>query len=99
MVKAAPVTQADLDAVDAVVFGGSGDDSVLDPGAWQQTAIDALQRTIDARKPAWASCYGFQALSRALSKNDGVKARAAASLGLERNAFRYKLKKYGLLDR
>lgn len=39
-----------------------------------------------------------QALSRALATNDGVKARAAASLGLERNAFRYKLKKYGIDD-
>ena len=37
-----------------------------------------------------------RALRRALARNGGVKAQAAASLGLERNAFRYKLKKYGI---
>ena len=37
-----------------------------------------------------------RALRRALQRHDGVKAQAAASLGLERNAFRYKLKKYGI---
>ena len=37
-----------------------------------------------------------RALRRALARADGVKAHAAASLGLERNAFRYKLSKYGI---
>ena len=37
-----------------------------------------------------------RALRRALARADGVKAHAAASLGLERNAFRYKLNKYGI---
>lgn len=37
-----------------------------------------------------------RALRRALSRHQGVKAHAGASLGLERNAFRYKLKKYGI---
>ncbi|MCB9671674.1 MAG: sigma-54-dependent Fis family transcriptional regulator [Alphaproteobacteria bacterium] len=45
---------------------------------------------------AWLEGLELQALERALEAHDGVKARAAASLGLERNAFRYKLKKYGL---
>jgi DNA-binding NtrC family response regulator len=35
-------------------------------------------------------------LRRTLLRHDGVKARAAASLGMERNSFRYKLKKYGI---
>ena len=35
-------------------------------------------------------------LVRALHRTGGVKAHTAASLGLERNALRYKLKKYGL---
>ena len=39
-----------------------------------------------------------RALRRALSRHQGVKAHAGASLGLERNAFRYKLKKYGIED-
>ncbi|MEZ4235433.1 MAG: sigma 54-interacting transcriptional regulator [Myxococcota bacterium] len=37
-----------------------------------------------------------RALRRALARADGVKAHAAASLGIERNAFRYKLNKYGI---
>jgi len=47
---------------------------------------------------AWLEGLEEQALRRALVDHDGVKARAAASLGLERNAFRYKLKKYGIAD-
>ena len=37
-----------------------------------------------------------RALRRALTRANGVKAHAAATLGLERNAFRYKLNKYGI---
>ena len=44
----------------------------------------------------WLEGLEERALRRALTRHDGVKARAAASLGLERNAFRYKLKKYGI---
>jgi len=44
----------------------------------------------------WLEALEERALRRALHRQDGVKARAAASLGLERNAFRYKLKKYGI---
>jgi DNA-binding NtrC family response regulator len=44
----------------------------------------------------WLESLEERALRRALAVHDGVKARAAASLGLERNAFRYKLKKYGI---
>jgi DNA-binding NtrC family response regulator len=44
----------------------------------------------------WLESLEERALRRALDVHDGVKARAAASLGLERNAFRYKLKKYGI---
>ncbi len=46
----------------------------------------------------WLEGLEERALRRALTAHDGVKARAAASLGLERNAFRYKLKKYGIED-
>jgi DNA-binding NtrC family response regulator len=44
----------------------------------------------------WLEALEERALRRALDRQDGVKARAAAALGLERNAFRYKLKKYGI---
>ncbi|MCB9778916.1 MAG: sigma-54-dependent Fis family transcriptional regulator [Alphaproteobacteria bacterium] len=39
-----------------------------------------------------------RALRRAMHRAGGVKAHAAAALGLERNAFRYKLNKYGIGD-
>jgi len=44
----------------------------------------------------WLEGLEERALRRALERNDGVKARAAQSLGLERTAFRYKLKKHGI---
>ncbi len=44
----------------------------------------------------WLEALEERALRRALARHDGVKARAAASLGLERTALRYKLKKYGI---
>ncbi|MEQ1508270.1 MAG: sigma-54 dependent transcriptional regulator [Myxococcota bacterium] len=46
----------------------------------------------------WLEALEERALKRALDRHDGIKARAAAALGLERNAFRYKLKKYGIED-
>jgi DNA-binding NtrC family response regulator len=44
----------------------------------------------------WLEGIEERALRRALTRHDGVKAQAATSLGLERTAFRYKLKKYGI---
>jgi len=44
----------------------------------------------------WLEGLEERALRRALDHHAGIKARAAASLGLERNAFRYKLQKYGI---
>ncbi|NOY28027.1 MAG: sigma-54-dependent Fis family transcriptional regulator [Oligoflexia bacterium] len=42
----------------------------------------------------WLEGLEERALRRALARHDGVKARAAASLGIERTALRYKVKKY-----
>ena len=47
---------------------------------------------------AWMEQVEERVLRRALERAGGVKAQAAAMLGLERNAFRYKLKKYGIPD-
>ncbi len=44
----------------------------------------------------WLEGLEESALRRALTRHDGVKAAAAVSLGLERTALRYKLKKYGI---
>jgi len=46
----------------------------------------------------WLEGLEERALRRALARHDDVKAHAARSLGLERTALRYKLKKYGIED-
>jgi GMP synthase (glutamine-hydrolysing) len=52
--------------MDAVFFGGSGAYSVLDDVQWIRDGLDALRCVLDARVPAWASCFGFQGLAVAL---------------------------------
>jgi len=47
-------------------FGGSGAYSVLDTHGWVRGMLDFLVRVVDARVPAWASCFGFQGLALAL---------------------------------
>ena len=54
-----------LDAVDAVLLGGSGDYSVASEGAWLDRTLDGLRRLLDRSQPVFASCWGFQALARA----------------------------------
>lgn len=51
---------------DAIFYGGSGAYSVLDPMPWIQATIDTLLRTLDLGLPAYASCFGFHGLARAL---------------------------------
>lgn len=63
---ATPLDAALLDSADVFFFGGSGAYSVLDTHAWVRNMLDFLCRVVDARKPAWASCYGFQGLALAL---------------------------------
>jgi GMP synthase (glutamine-hydrolysing) len=55
-----------LASADVFFFGGSGAYSVLDTHAWVKNMLGFLCRVVDARKPAWASCFGFQGLSLAL---------------------------------
>lgn len=47
-------------------FGGSGKYSVLDAHGWVQDMLGFLVRVVDAKVPAWASCFGFQGLALAL---------------------------------
>ncbi len=55
-----------LASADVFFFGGSGAYSVLDTHGWVGGMLDFLLRVVDARKPAWASCFGFQGLALAL---------------------------------
>ena len=59
-------TRAALDRVDMVLLGGSGDYSVAAGGDWLPAALDTMRELHDWSKPTFASCWGFQAMARAL---------------------------------
>ena len=49
-----------------VLLGGSGDYSVAQGGDWLPAALEAMRELHDGNKPTFASCWGFQAMARAL---------------------------------
>ncbi len=51
---------------DVVLLGGSGDYSAAGEGEWLERILDGLRTLYDNGKPTFASCWGFQAFSRAL---------------------------------
>lgn len=55
-----------LASVDAVFFGGSGAYSVLDDHPWIDQMLAALIDAVESGFPAYASCFGFQGLARAM---------------------------------
>lgn len=55
-----------LQRADAVLIGGSGDHSVVRGGPWLSGALGAMELLYDQSIPTFASCWGFQALARAL---------------------------------
>ena len=59
-------SDAALQDVDAVFFGGSGAYSVLDDIDWIKATLDLLLRVVDMKLPAYASCFGFQGLALAM---------------------------------
>ncbi|MCP3902190.1 MAG: type 1 glutamine amidotransferase [Planctomycetes bacterium] len=59
-------TLRELDKVDIVLLGGSGDYSVATGGPWLDLAMEAMRELADFSKPTFASCWGFQAMVRAL---------------------------------
>ncbi len=62
-------TPAQLDAVDIVLLGGSGDYSVSKGGDWLKPALDVMRQLHGMSKPTFASCWGFQAFAQALGGN------------------------------
>ncbi len=60
------LTAARLDAVDAVLIGGSGNYSAAGQSEWLEGVMSDLRQLHAQRKPTFASCWGFQALGRAL---------------------------------
>ena len=59
-------SKSQLDAVDIVLLGGSGDYCVSSGGAWLEPALDAMRQLHGSSKPTFASCWGFQAMAQAL---------------------------------
>ncbi len=55
-----------LNRVDMVLLGGSGHYSAAGEGAWLDQAMESLREVYDLAKPTFASCWGFQAMARAL---------------------------------
>ena len=56
----------DLAQADVVLLGGSGDYSAVGESDWLHRALDAMRGLHDTKKPTFASCWGFQAMARAM---------------------------------
>ena len=65
LLSASP-SQAELDRIDVILLGGSGHYSVASEGAWLDRVLDALREIHAQSKPTFASCWGFQAMARAM---------------------------------
>jgi GMP synthase (glutamine-hydrolysing) len=69
-----------LDRADVVLLGGSGDYSVARGGPWLAGALKAMETLHETDKPTFASCWGFQAMARALG-GEVVTDHARAEVG------------------
>lgn len=87
-------TDVSLDAIDAIMIGGSGDYSLAAGGfPWHGEFLE-LMRTIARREvPTFASCFGFQALVQALG-GEVVSDPDAAEVG----SFEIHLTEDGIAD-
>lgn len=65
LLKGAP-GKREFDASDICLVGGSGDYSATAEADWMARTCDALREIHDTRKPMFGSCWGFQALAKAL---------------------------------
>ena len=55
-----------LDTSDVVLLGGSGDYSATGEGEWLDRSLDVLRELVQRNQPTFASCWGFQAMARAM---------------------------------
>lgn len=65
LLRGAP-TLDELRSCDAALLGGSGDYSVVEGGPWLAAALAAMRELVECSKPTFASCWGFQAMAKAL---------------------------------
>ena len=75
-------SSAQLARNDLVLIGGSGRYSAAGNGVWLDGALVALRNLYEIKKPTFGSCWGFQALSRALG-GDVQNDSSAAELGTQ----------------
>jgi GMP synthase (glutamine-hydrolysing) len=59
-------TAGRLSRADIVLMGGSGDYSVAEGGPWLDGALEAMRALYESRTPTFGSCWGFQAMAKAL---------------------------------
>jgi GMP synthase (glutamine-hydrolysing) len=55
-----------LEQADMLLLGGSGHYSAASEGAWLERALDCMREIHRLAKPTFASCWGFQAMARAM---------------------------------
>lgn len=55
-----------LSSTDMILLGGSGRYSATAEAPWLDAALDSMRTLHARRKPTFASCWGFQAMARAL---------------------------------
>jgi len=65
LISGAP-SPAELNSVDVVLLGGSGAYSVAEGGPWLAAGLEAMAELHALGKPTFASCWGFQAMARAM---------------------------------
>lgn len=70
-----------IQSFDVVLLGGSGDYSVARGGPWLGAALESMAGLYESGKPTFASCWGFQAMARALG-GEVVTDRERAEVGV-----------------
>ena len=70
-----------LSETDVIIVGGSGGYSATDDAAWLHRSLGSLLRAFDTGKPVFASCWGFQAMARALGGSVETKQPPQAEMG------------------
>jgi GMP synthase (glutamine-hydrolysing) len=61
-----PVSASKLLEADMLLLGGSGHYSAAGEGEWLERALDLLREIHRLARPTFASCWGFQAMARAM---------------------------------
>lgn len=75
-----PLVPGDLNGIDLVLMGGSGQYSATSTDPWLDVALGSLRTVHASRVPAFASCWGFQGMAVAMG-GEVVHDRRRAEVG------------------